>query len=257
MDEILVDNLTKAKIISKPYDHTTFQLFNEKMCKKLINNFYQINEYLNSCENLSQSRFMINIEGDTVSGINYSKYPFLKNIQPLNSVLKMYSDKLIRLQYEKYHTSIKKKLKYTIQLIHDKKSYSIGPHTDSPLRSVTQITYLVPEEEKGKNLGVCLYNDCINVSRDKWEELRPSPHYKFDNFEKVKQVEYYPGSSINFKVCQKSYHGVEEIHEKCNRMSIQTIVWKNEKTLNEREKRIRNKKERAKKILEDREKKNV
>ena len=40
-------------------------------------------------------------------------------------------------------------------------------------------------------------------------------------------------------------------------MSIQTIVWKNEKTLNEREKRIRNKKERAKKILEDREKKNV
>ena len=36
MDEILVDNLTKAKIISKPYDHTTFQLFNEKMCKNFL-----------------------------------------------------------------------------------------------------------------------------------------------------------------------------------------------------------------------------
>lgn len=221
MEGIFLENLINAEIIKKPYKHTTFQLFSKELCDKLIENFYLINKYLSSKKDLSQSRFMLEVEGDTINGLNYNKHQFLKDIEPLNSVLQMYSDKIIKAHYEKYYDQ-KEYLRYTIQLVYDKKNYSIGPHTDSFKRAATQITYIVCDEDIDKKLGVCVYKDLINRHKEKWEKI----HYSFDNFEKVKQVEYYPGSSINFKVKPTSFHGVEKIDVDCNRMSIQTIIWK-------------------------------
>lgn len=220
MEGVLVENQKNAEIIKEPYDHTLFQLFSKDMCDKLIQNFYEINKYLDQKKNLSTSRFMLDVEGDTVNGIQFDKYPFLKSIQPLNNVLRMYSKELINNQYEKYYKS-KKSLRFTLQLVYDKKNYSIGPHTDSSKRSCTQITYLVNDEDLNKKLGVCVYKDLINRHKVKWEKI----HYSFDNFEKIKQVEYYPGSSISFNVHPNSFHGVEKIDDECNRMSIQTIIW--------------------------------
>lgn len=223
MEGILLDNLINAKIIRKPYKHTTFHLFTKELCDKLIKNFYEINKYLNTKNGLSKSRFMLDVEGDTTNGINYNRYPFLKNIEPLSSVLQAYSDQIIKAHYEKYYES-KQHLRYTLQLVYDKKNYSIGPHTDSFKRAATQITYLVCDEDINKNLGVCVYKDLIDRHKERWEKK----HYSFDNFEKVKQIEYYPGSSVNFKVKPTSFHGVEKIDVECNRMSIQTIIWKDE-----------------------------
>ena len=146
---------------------------------------------------------------------------FLKDIEPLNSVLQMYSDKIIKAQYEKYYDP-KEYLRYTLQLVYDKKNYTIGPHTDSFKRAATQITYIVCDDDIDKKLGVCVFKDLIDRHKENWDKK----HYSFDNFEKVKQVEYYPGSSINFKVKPTSFHGVEKIDVDCNRMSIQTITWK-------------------------------
>ena len=220
MQGVLLENLENSKIINEPYDHSLFKLFDEELTKKLIDNFYEINQYLKINKGLSQSRFMLDVEGDTINGINFERYPFLKNIEPLATLLKFYSDKLIPIQYNKYHNPTKY-LRYTLQLVYDKKNYTIGPHTDSFKRSCTQITYLVCDEDKDKSLGVCVYKDLINRHKIKWEKI----HYDFNNFEKVKQVEYYPGSSINFKVQPNSFHGVEKIDVDCNRMSIQTIIW--------------------------------
>jgi hypothetical protein len=221
MEGILVDNLVNAEIIKKPYKHTLFQLFSKELCDQLIKNYYEINQYLSSKKGLSQSRFMLDVEGDTINGINYRNIEFLKNIEPLNTVLQMYSDKLIKEQYQKYYEP-KEHLRFTLQLVYDKKNYSIGPHTDSFKRAATQITYIVCDEDINKKLGVCMYKDLIDRHKETWEKI----HYSFDNFEKVKQVEYYPGSSINFKVKPTSFHGVEKIDVECNRMSIQTIIWK-------------------------------
>ena len=106
-------------------------------------------------------------------------------------------------------------------LVLDNKKYSIGPHTDSHNRNSTLVTYLVPEKDKTKNLGLCVYKDKINRHKFKWSKT----HYSFDNFEKIKQIEYYPGSTIDFKVHPNSFHGVEEIKEDCDRMSIQMFVY--------------------------------
>lgn len=221
MKGVLLNNLINAEINKDPFDHTCFQLFDKKLCNKLIKNFYEINDYLKNKNKLSTSRFMIDIEGNTIDGIQYNNYPFLKNIYPLNDVLKIYSDKIIIEHYKKYY-NFNKHFKFTIQLVYDKKNYSIGPHTDSFKRAATQITYLVCDEDLDKNLGVSIYKDLINRHKDKWEKK----HYSFENFDKVNQIKYYPGSSINFKVTPNSFHGVENIDVDCNRMSIQTIIWK-------------------------------
>ena len=221
MNGLLLENLKNAKIINKPYQHTIFKLFTQELNDKLIKNFYQIINYLNKKKGLSESRFILDIEGDTTNGINYNKYPFLKTIEPLNSVLKEYSYKIIKAYYEKYYKP-KQHLRYTLQLVYDIKNYSIGPHTDSFKRAATQITYIVCNEDVNKKLGVCIYKDLINRHKHEWKKC----HYNFDNFEKIKQVKYYPGSSINFKVFPNSFHGVEKLDTDCNRMSIQTIIWK-------------------------------
>ena len=221
MEGLLLDNLINAEIIKEPYEHTVFQLFSKELCNKLIKNYYEINEYLNNKNKLSTSRFMLDVEGDTYNGVYFDRYPFLKNIEPLYSVLNMYAKRIVIEHYKKYY-KLDKHFRFTLQLVYDKKNYSIGPHTDSFKRVATQITYIVCDDDVDKKLGVCVYKDLINRHKDKWEKT----HYSFDNFEKVKQIEYYPGSSVNFRVHPNSFHGVEKINVDCNRMSIQTILWK-------------------------------
>ena len=107
-------------------------------------------------------------------------------------------------------------------MVYDTKNYEIGPHTDSYNRKINNIVYLVPVNDYGKDLGVSLYKDLINRHQHKWEKT----HYSFDNFEKIDKVHYYNGSSIDFKVSNNSFHGVESIEENCERISIQSIIWK-------------------------------
>ena len=67
-----------------------------------------------------------------------------------------------------------------------------------------------------------MYKDLINRHQYKWEKT----HYSFDNFEKIDSVPFYPGSSIDFKVSNESFHGLKSIDEDCERMSIQSMIWK-------------------------------
>ena len=82
---------------------------------------------------------------------------------------------------------------------------------------------------KGKNitnylkLGVKIYKDKINRHKKEWLKK----HYDLDDtFEELKQVDYYPGSTINFKVSKNSFHGVPKINQDCERMSIQMYIFK-------------------------------
>ena len=101
MKGILLNNLINAKINEEPYKHTTFQLFDKDLNDKLIKNFYEVQKHLHTKSGLSSSRFMLEIKGDTKNGINFEKYSFLKKIEPLNSVLTLYSNNIISEHYKK------------------------------------------------------------------------------------------------------------------------------------------------------------
>ena len=146
MNHLLITNLEKTEIINKPFKHSLFQFINLDINNKLINNFYEIidnfkNKTLNN-KSLSSSRFMIELFGDTQNGINFKNYDFLKNIEPLNSILLEYQDIVIKKLIKKYNLQKKNNYKYCIMLVYDKKNYEVGPHTDSFLEQLHKLHIL-------------------------------------------------------------------------------------------------------------------
>ena len=111
---------------------------------------------------------MIHLFGDENNGIDFSKYLFLKNIEPLYSILLEYQNIIIKTLINKYKLEKNKNYKYCIMLVYDKKNYEIGPHTDSFHRTITQVTYIVNKNDQNKNLGLKIYKDKINRHKKKW-----------------------------------------------------------------------------------------
>jgi len=226
MSKLLIDNLKNAEIIKKPFEHSLFKLFGLETNNKLVKNFNEImqKKKLRNKGKLSKSRFMILLKGDNLNGIDYKegKYDFLKDIEPLNSILIEYQNNIMKELANKYNLN-KKIIKFNIMLVYDKKQYEIGPHTDHSKRYVTQVTYIVNQNDLQKKLGLKLYEDKLDRHKEKWH----LKHYKFDDyFKEVGEVEYYPGSTINFKVSKNSFHGVPKINQDCERMSIQMFIMK-------------------------------
>ena len=223
MEDIYLDNMINTKINNDPFEYSLYKLFSDDLCNSIIKNFYKIELKMKRYNGLSQSRFMIKLEGTINSkldmNINNVK---LDEIEPLNSVIKAYIKEILPNLRKKYYSDVKEDFKYSINLVFDKKNYEIGPHTDSYNREATMITYFVPEKDKNKKLGVSLYRDLINRHGKKWGKS----HYSFENFEKIDSVEYYNGSSIDFKVSKNSFHGVKNIEEDCDRISIQAMILK-------------------------------
>ena len=84
----------------------------------------------------------------------------------------------------------------------------MDPHNDGNKRAITQITYLVSDEDKDKKLGLSLFKK------------------ENEEYNEIKQIDYSPGSTVNFRVTKESYHSVKLIDNDCKRMSIQLIIWK-------------------------------
>jgi hypothetical protein len=218
MSITLVDNIKNSKVSSNPFEHFTCDLFNKQVNDELVKNFLQIEHIFTPLKN-NPGRFIIKLDGSLNTGIDFSKYPNLRNVEPLNSVLMEYHNKIFD-EVLKLKNIEKKDYVYQINIIFDKINYQIGPHTDSPKRLATTICYIVEEKDLDKNLGVCTYIDLINRNKDIWHP----DHFPFDNFKKIGQINYTPGSTLIFFPNRNTFHGVEKVKENCNRMSIQANI---------------------------------
>jgi hypothetical protein len=218
MKNVLYDNML-CQINQKPFKYTEYKLFSDNLCKELIDNFKDILYLLKQDNKLSSSRFKINLKGNTIDGYYNSEIlEKLNKIEPLNSILNEYKTNIPKLLYKKYNKGPpKRKIEFDVMLVYDTKNYEIGPHTDSYIRNSTLVTYL---GESNENLGLYIYKDKINRHKDIWNKT----HYDFNNFTKVKQISYYPGSSVDFKVSSNSFHGVPRINLDCERFSIQYYI---------------------------------
>jgi hypothetical protein len=92
-------------------------------------------------------------------------------------------------------------------LVHDVKNYSLGPHTDSPKKLITVLFYL-PNDKDHELLGTSIY-----LPKDPSFQCRGGPHYKHENFVKVKTMPYAPNSAFCFFKTDYSFHGVEKLTE--------------------------------------------
>lgn len=97
-------------------------------------------------------------------------------------------------------------------LVEDRTRYSLGPHTDSPLKVLTFLFYLSGGDSRS-HFGTSIY-----VPRDPEFRCPGGPHYPFDRFERVFTIPYRANTLFAFMKTDNSFHGVEPIQdEDCRR----------------------------------------
>jgi hypothetical protein len=120
--------------------------------------------------------------------------------------------------------------RHEMQLINDKKNYSLGPHTDKPSKVISVLIYL-PKDDSQKETGTSIYMPKDLNLLDK--EL-PHQHYPHEHFHKVITMPFVPNSALCFIKTNNSYHGVEELEtEDTNRWSLQYNLYLTQETLNQ------------------------
>jgi hypothetical protein len=90
----------------------------------------------------------------------------------------------------------------------DLSDYSIGPHTDHPIRVLTLLFYL-PFTNELSHLGTSVYHP-RNISF----ECEGFHHYPFQDFIRLFTAPFHPNSMFGFIKTNRSFHGVEPIAQK-------------------------------------------
>ena len=92
-------------------------------------------------------------------------------------------------------------------LVDDRTRYSLGPHSDAPMKVITLLFYL-PADASRPHLGTSIY-----APRDPNFRCRGGPHYPFERFERVVTMPYLPNTLFAFFKTDNSFHGVEPIRD--------------------------------------------
>jgi hypothetical protein len=93
------------------------------------------------------------------------------------------------------------------RLVRDFTKYAIGPHTDTPRKLVSLLFYL-PRDESLRHTGTSLF-----VPVDPAFRCDGSYWHKFKSFRNVATMEFVPNALFAFLKSDRSFHGVEEIHD--------------------------------------------
>jgi len=208
-------------IIEYPFKHTIYHFTDIKLLHEIASNFNYIKKYNTE----PSENFRVSIENRTILALYYRNNAyvnspellFIKSLPCMEIVLDKYIQ-TAKNMYKKYNNREHTNIKFQIMFVCDVKGYFIGPHTDTKDRNCTMVTYIT--EDNNENAGLGLYVDTIDRHK---KGIWKVTHYPFDNFEQVKQVPYYLGSSCDFKVSSHSFHAVKQYN--CNRSSIQLLVY--------------------------------
>ncbi len=94
-----------------------------------------------------------------------------------------------------------------LELYHDFTHYSIGPHTDHPIKVINLLFYL-PEDASQSHLGTSIYRPL-----DQSFTCEGYNHHTFKDFEKITTAPFLPNSLFCFCKSDTSFHGVEPIND--------------------------------------------
>jgi hypothetical protein len=88
-------------------------------------------------------------------------------------------------------------------LMRDLKTYSLGPHTDSPAKLVSMLFYL-PVDDTRPELGTAVY-----VPKDRGFTCPGGPHHDRANFDHMMTLPYGRNVLVAFPKTMNCFHGVE------------------------------------------------
>lgn len=145
-----------------------------------------------------------------------SHLPFASLVFWNQFALALQSQKWLLSLQEKFHSQIESRFKEHsksltfssfAELVRDRSSYAIGPHTDHPIRVITLLFYL-PKTGAHAHLGTSIYKP-----KDPSFTCEGFSHHKSEGFEKVATMPFIPNSLFGFCKSDRSFHGVEPILE--------------------------------------------
>lgn len=158
-----------------------------------------------------KERFILPLKDEALSQLPFDRCVFWNAfIEGLNSSLWIdmllehfghYIKKRFGSHYDKVQFSS------VAELLRDKTNYSIGPHTDHPVRVLTILFYL-PSNQEQIHFGTSVYRP-----RNPSFECEGFSHHPFAHFVNVQTAPFYPNSAFGFIKSERSFHGVEPIQE--------------------------------------------
>lgn len=92
-------------------------------------------------------------------------------------------------------------------LVHDRTHYSLGPHTDSPVKVISLLFYLPADDH------LAPYGTSIYAPKDPAFTCPGGPHHAFEGFDRLATMPFLPNSLFGFVKTDNSFHGVEPFLE--------------------------------------------
>lgn len=221
MQEAFVHLYTRIKevpILEDPTPHFFVEnVFPDDFYQELLSqlpdlNFYQTISSAKKAKGESyDKRFILLLKEEEMSSLPFTSFTFWKTMQlwlcspEWKSMLVEKFSSQLKMRYQE---DVRQKSFFSIaELLRDFQHYSIGPHTDHPMRAITLLFYF-PKDSSKSHLGTSFYKHLDpNFSCD------GKKHHDFAQFSKVKTIPYLPNSVLGFVRTDKSFHGVEKLQE--------------------------------------------
>lgn len=215
----VIDRISKANIISDPYPHFYVdEVFPESFYQEILSNLPDTSSYLRMGQTgkvdprTYQERFVLPLTQPELNQLSitefffWSKFSLAINSDPWISMLMNKFDAPIKNRFQKHFENVK--FSSFAELVRDKSNYSIGPHTDHPIRVITLLFYF-PRTSDQSHLGTSVYRP-----KDPSFSCEGFSHYPFEGFDKIHTAPFTPNSVFGFFKSEHSFHGVEPIQDK-------------------------------------------
>jgi hypothetical protein len=215
----VIERIKQAEIQENPYPYFFIEnLFPESFYQEMLANLPETANYTSLGDTgkvdsrIYQERFVLPLKDANLSTLSFGPLFFwskfssaLNSPEWISSLLEKFETE-IKKRFDKHYENVK--FSSFAELVRDKSNYSIGPHTDHPIRVITLLFYL-PRTKEHSHLGTSIYRP-----KDPSFSCEGFSHHGFDRFEKVSTMPFNPNSLLVFFKSDHSFHGVEPILEK-------------------------------------------
>lgn len=211
--------LEQAHVHSSPYPYFYIEnIFPEEFYQELLANLPET-EYFQSLSQTGKvdpktyaERFVLPFQEEQLGQLPFYHFLFWSKFAEA-----IKGDEWCSMLLEKFGEQIKERFgphyervtfSSTAELVRDRTNYSIGPHTDHPIRVLTLLFYF-PSSKDQAHLGTSVYEPI-----DPSFECEGFTHHSFSGFKKVHTATFLPNSVFGFLKTNRSFHGREPILDK-------------------------------------------
>lgn len=208
--------LQQTIVHSSPYAYFYIEnIFPEEFYQELISNlpetsFFQTLDQIGKIHPKSyEDRFALPLEEKQLMQLPFCNFLFwskftaaIKSDEWRSMLLEKFGPQ-IKERFGKHYENVK--FSSTAELLRDRTNYSIGPHTDHPIRVLTLLFYF-PNAKDQEHLGTSVYQPL-----DPSFECEGFTHHPFTKFKKLHTASFLPNSVFGFVRSNRSFHGREPI----------------------------------------------